>query len=59
MTFCVDAGQRAADIKTLLGTVKLNGVDPSARLKDTLKKLPSRPDSRIDEPLLFGGMDCH
>ncbi|WGS88091.1 hypothetical protein [Methylomonas sp. UP202] len=56
MTFCVDAGQRAADIKTLLGTVKLNGVDPSARLKDTLP--PSRPDSRIDEPLLFGGMDC-
>ena len=30
------AGQRAAVIQTLLGTAKLNGLDPAAWLKDTL-----------------------
>jgi transposase len=33
------AGKRAAVIQTLLGTAKLNGLDPSAWLKDTLEKL--------------------
>jgi len=49
------AGQRAAVIQTLLGTAKLNGLDPSAWLKDTLEKLPTWPNSRIDEllPLRF------
>lgn len=48
------AGQRAAVIQTLLGTAKLNGLDPSAWLKDTLEKLPTWPNSRIDELLPFG-----
>jgi transposase len=43
------AGQRAAAIQTLLGTAKLNGLDPAAWLRDTLEKLPTWPNSRIDE----------
>jgi hypothetical protein len=45
------AGKRAAAIQTLLGTAKLNGLDPHAWLKDTLEKLPAWPNSRIDELL--------
>jgi len=45
------AGQRAAAIQTLLGTAKLNGLNPAAWLKDTLEKLPIWPNSRIDELL--------
>jgi hypothetical protein len=45
------AGQRAASIQTLLGTARLNGIDPAAWLKDTLEKLPTWPASRIDELL--------
>lgn len=45
------AGKRAAAIQTLFGTAKLNGLDPSAWLKDTLTKLPTWPNSRIDELL--------
>ena len=35
------AGIRAAVIQTLLGTAKLNDLDPFAWLKDTLEKLPT------------------
>lgn len=45
------AGQRAAVIQTLLGTAKLNGLNPEAWLKDTLEKLPVWPNSRLDELL--------
>lgn len=45
------AGQRAAPIQTLVGTAKLNGLDPQAWLTDTLEKLPTWPNSRIDELL--------
>lgn len=45
------AGQRAAAIQTLFGTAQLNGLDPSAWLKDTLIKLPTWPNNRIDELL--------
>jgi len=51
------AGQRAAVIQTLLGTAKLNGLIPSAWLKDTLEKLPTWPNSRIDELLPFANAD--
>jgi transposase len=51
------AGQRAAVIQTLLGTAKLNGLDPAAWLKDTLEKLPTWPNSGIDELLPFSNMD--
>ena len=53
------AGKRAAAIQTLLGTAKLNGLDPAAWLRDTLEKLPTCLNSQIDsllplraEPLL-------
>ncbi|MGI0863882.1 IS66 family transposase, partial [Pseudomonas aeruginosa] len=45
------AGRRAAAIQSLLATAKLNGIEPAAWLKDTLEKLPSWPNSRIDELL--------
>jgi len=45
------AGQRAANIQTLFGTAQLNGLDPAAWLKETLVKLPTWPNSRIDELL--------
>lgn len=45
------AGKRAAAIQSLLATAKLNGLEPSAWLKDTLEKLPTWPNSRIDELL--------
>ncbi len=34
-------------------TAKLNGLNPEAWLKDTLEKLPTWPNSRIDELLPF------
>ena len=45
------AGQRAAAIQSLLGTAKLNDIEPYAWLKDTLEKLPTWPNRRIDELL--------
>lgn len=45
------AGQRAAAIQSLLGTAKLNGLNPMTWLKETLEKLPVWPNSRIDELL--------
>jgi len=47
------AGQRAANIQTLLGTAQLNGINLAAWLKDILTKLPAWPNSRIDELLPF------
>ena len=51
------AGQRAAVIQTLLGTAKLNGLDPAAWLRDTLEKLPTWPNSHIDELLPLAATD--
>jgi transposase len=45
------ASQRAAAIQSLLETARLNGIEPMAWLNDTLEKLPSWPNSRIDELL--------
>ena len=47
------AGKRAAAIQTLIGTARLNGLDPHTWLKDTLEKLPTWPNSRLDELLPF------
>ncbi|QLG87630.1 IS66 family transposase [Chitinibacter bivalviorum] len=49
------AGKRAAAIQSLLATAKLNGIEPSEWLKDTLEKLPTWPNSRIDELLPLRG----
>ena len=55
------AGKRAAAIQSLLGTAKLNGLDPAAWLKDTLEKLPTHLNSRIDEllPLARADIEQH
>ena len=45
------AGRRAAAIQSLLGTAKLNGIEPCAWLTQTIEKLPVWPNSRIDELL--------
>jgi transposase len=45
------AGKRAAAIQSLLGTAMLNGFEPYTWLKETLEKLPTWPNSRIDELL--------
>nr|WP_262967288.1 transposase domain-containing protein [Methylobacter psychrophilus] len=47
------AGQIAAAVQSLLGTAKLNGLNPEAWLKDTLEKLPTWSNSRINELLPF------
>lgn len=44
-------GRHAAVIYSLLITARLNGLDPAAWLKDTLEKLPTWPNSRLDELL--------
>ena len=49
------AGKRAAVIQSLIGTAKLNGVDPAAWMRDTLQKLPLWPNKRIDELLPIDG----
>ncbi len=51
------AGQRAAAIQTLLGTAKLNGLDPAAWLRDTLEKLPSCLNSQLDSLLPLRSQD--
>jgi hypothetical protein len=44
-------GERAAAIYTLIGTAKLNGVDPQAWLADVLGRINDHPASRLDELL--------
>lgn len=45
------AGQRAANIMSLIQTAKLNGHDPYQYLKDVLERLPTQPASRLGELL--------
>lgn len=44
-------GERAAAIYTLLGTAKLNGIDPQAYLQHVLERIADHPINRIDELL--------
>ena len=43
-----------AAIQSQFATAKLNGIEPSAWLKDTLEKLPVWTMRRIDELLHYG-----
>jgi transposase len=45
------AGQRAAAAMSLIQSAKINGLDPYAYLKDVLERLPTQPNSKIDELL--------
>lgn len=44
-----EAGRRAAVLMTLVGTCKLQGIDPQAYLADVLVRVATTPASRIDE----------
>lgn len=41
------AGERAAIIYSLLGTCKLQGIDPATWLDDVLRRLPEHPDNNL------------
>ena len=45
------AGERAAVVMSLLQSVKLNGHNPWAYLKDILTRMPTQLNSRIEELL--------
>lgn len=44
-------GERAAAIYSLIGTAKLNGLDPEAYLRDVLARIADHPINRIQELL--------
>jgi transposase len=44
-------GERAAAIYSLIGTAKLNDIDPEAYLRDVLTRVADHPVNRIDELL--------
>jgi hypothetical protein len=44
-------GERAAAIYSLIGTAKLNGLDPEAYLRNVLSRLADHPINRIGELL--------
>jgi transposase len=45
------AGQRAANVMSLIQSSKLNGHDPYCYLKDVLERLPTQAASRLAELL--------
>lgn len=44
-------GERAAAFYSLIGTAKLNGLDPEAYLRELLVRIADHPINRIDELL--------
>lgn len=44
-------GERAAAIYSLLGSAKLNGLDPEIYLQNVLERIADHPISRINELL--------
>jgi transposase len=56
-------GERAAAIYSLIGTTKLNGLDPETYLRDVLSRIADHPINRIEELLPWNvatsGSDHH
>jgi hypothetical protein len=52
-------GQRAAAIYSLLGTAKLNGLDPELYLRCILEKIADHPINRIHELLPWKVTNTH
>ena len=50
-------GRRAAAMYTLIGTAKLNDVDPQAWLADVLRRIAGTPQKRLDELLPWNWQD--
>jgi len=46
-------GERAAALSSLIGTAKLNGLDPESYLHDVLSRIADHPINHIDELLLW------
>ena len=44
-------GERAAAVYSLVGTAKLNGIDPEAYLRFVLERIADHPINRVDELL--------
>jgi transposase len=51
--------ERAAVIYTLIGTAKLNGVDPQAWLADVLERIADTPQTRLTDLLPWKWRDDH
>jgi transposase len=52
-------GERAASIYSLIGTAKLNGLDPEAYLRDVLTRIADHPINRVGELLPWSVMPSH
>ena len=52
-------GERAAAIYSLIGTAKLNGIDPEAWLRHVLANIADHPVDRVDEFLLWQFREEH